>query len=302
MEDTQRLCPSCGTDYVSAVIDDITAGTSGDTELLLDNLEDGLSAIDNAPLPTVGDTLRRSLPWLYGAAFVFFLISGIVTGGNIFYLLAIVSLVALVPPIVTVIRHRRPMGRGEVIVYAAARVFEDDAAGIMERYSEREDVAARIEAMRNRIEDAKARQRAVHSRNGRLICIVACVVMLSAGAGVGALAVRNAAARKAEAEYAGLPEWVKLRDNYLSAYDNDETGDDDARRNIIRTMLDADAAGEAEEFFFSHCQGYMGDKDCALLIVEHYRGAGDTEKLGSFTSKVSLRYDSDTKKIRSIKQ
>lgn len=302
MDDAQQLCPSCGTDYVSAVIEDITAGTSGDADLLLDNLEEGLSAIDGAPLPTMGDTLRRLLPGLYGCGLLFCLVAGLLTGGNIFYLLAAVFLVALVPPLVARARHRRPMGRGEVIVCAAAKVFEEDAAGITEKFAGEGDVEERIVSMRSRIEEAMARQRAAHLRNGRLIWIAACVFILLAGAGVGALAVRNRAARKAEAEYARLPEWVKMRDNYLSTYDNDETGDDTLRKEVIRAMLDAGAAGDAEEFFFSHCEGYMGDADCAMMIVESYRRSGDTGAIGPFTSKVSLRYDSDTRKIRSIKE
>ena len=71
MEDSQQLCPSCGTDYLSAVIDDISAGAAADTEMLLDNLEDGLSAMDHAPLPTVRETLRRMSPVLCGIALAF---------------------------------------------------------------------------------------------------------------------------------------------------------------------------------------------------------------------------------------
>ena len=302
MEDSQQLCPSCGTDYLSAVIDDISAGAAADTEMLLDNLEDGLSAMDHAPLPTVRETLRRMSPVLCGIALAFCLLAGLATRANIFYLLAVVPLAALIPSLVALARHRRPLGRGEVIVNAAARVFAEDAAAVKTKCADRGDAVARLDAMQRRVDEALARQRSAHLRNGRVVWAVACVVLLLAGAGVGALAVRNGAARKAKAEYAKLPEWVKLRDSYLAEYGSDEYADKSARTGVVRAMLGADAVAEAEEFFFSHCQGSVGDMDCAMLIVEYHRTHGGSDAIGAFTSKVSLRYDSDTKKIRSIKQ
>lgn len=48
-------------------------------------------------------------------------------------------------------------------------------------------------------------------------------------------------------------------------------------------------------------QGRMGDVDCALLIARHYKTHNDAEALGAFTDRVKLRYDSDTRKVKSLK-
>ena len=45
----------------------------------------------------------------------------------------------------------------------------------------------------------------------------------------------------------------------------------------------------------------MGDVDCALLIARHYKTHNDAEALGAFTDRVKLRYDSDTRKVKSLK-
>ena len=56
----------------------------------------------------------------------------------------------------------------------------------------------------------------------------------------------------------------------------------------------------AEDFFFAHCQGKVGDADCAMLIAGHYKAKKDAVALDAFVGKVSLRYDSDTQKVKSL--
>ena len=56
----------------------------------------------------------------------------------------------------------------------------------------------------------------------------------------------------------------------------------------------------AEDFFFAHCQGKVGDADCAMLIAGHYKAKKDAVALDAFAGKVSLRYDSDTQKVKSL--
>lgn len=131
--------------------------------------------------------------------------------------------------------------------------------------------------------------------------LIAAVVLALCSAGVGALAVRNHAARRAEAAYAAQPEWIKLRDGYLASAGDDGDGGKDLRLKVVHAMLAAGESAAAEEFFFAHSQGRMGDVDCALLIARHYKTHNDAEGLGAFTDRVKLRYDSDTRKVKSLK-
>lgn len=83
---------------------------------------------------------------------------------------------------------------------------------------------ARLDAMQLRLDDALARQASAHAQNRRKVTVIAAVVLICCSAGAGALAVRNHAARKAQAAYAAQPEWVRLRDSYADAAGDDEYG------------------------------------------------------------------------------
>ena len=293
MEDSQHLCPDCGANYVEAVVDDIASGAGADSRLMLASLEEGLAGLDAVPLPALGDTARKMLPALCAAALVFCLLAGVATGANIFYLLAAVALVPLAVSLLARMQGKLRLSAGEVVVRAAARVFAEDAASVRERFAGDAEVLARLDAMQLRLDDALARQASAHAQNRRKVTVIAAVVLICCSAGAGALAVRNHAARKAQAAYAAQPEWVRLRDSYADAAGDDEYAGKDLR------IADGQGAA-AEDFFFAHCQGKVGDADCAMLIAGHYKAKKDAVALDAFVGKVSLRYDSDTQKVKSL--
>ena len=292
MEDSQHLCPDCGANYVEAVVDDIASGAGADSRLMLASLEEGLAGLDAVPLPALGDTARKMLPALCAAALVFCLLAGVATGANIFYLLAAVALVPLAVSLLARMQGKLRLSAGEVVVRAAARVFAEDAASVRERFAGDAEVLARLDAMQLRLDDALARQASAHAQNRRKVTVIAAVVLICCSAGAGALAVRNHAARKAQAAYAAQPEWVRLRDSYADAAGDDEYAGKDLRI--------AGQGAAAEDFFFAHCQGKVGDADCAMLIAGHYKAKKDAVALDAFVGKVSLRYDSDTQKVKSL--
>ena len=285
MEDSQHLCPDCGADYVEAVVNDIASGAGADSRLMLASLEEGLAGLDAVPLPALGDTARKMLPALCAAALVFCLLAGVATGANIFYLLVAV---ALVPLAVSLLARMQ----GKLRLSAAASVRE--------RFAGDAEVLARLDAMQLRLDDALARQASAHAQNRRKVTVIAAVVLICCSAGAGALAVRNHAARKAQAAYAAQPEWVRLRDSYADAAGDDEYAGKDLRIAVVRAMLADGQSAAAEDFFFAHCQGKVGDADCAMLIAGHYKAKKDAVALDAFVGKVSLRYDSDTQKVKSL--
>ena len=290
MEDSQHLCPDCGANYVEAVVDDIASGAGADSRLMLASLEEGLAGLDAVPLPALGDTARKMLPALCAAALVFCLLAGVATGANIFYLLAAVALVPLAVSLLARMQGKLRLSAGEVVVRAAAR----------ERFAGDAEVLARLDAMQLRLDDALARQASAHAQNRRKVTVIAAVVLICCSAGAGALAVRNHAARKAQAAYAAQPEWVRLRDSYADAAGDDEYAGKDLRIAVVRAMLADGQGAAAEDFFFAHCQGKVGDADCAMLIAGHYKAKKDAVALDAFVGKVSLRYDSDTQKVKSL--
>ena len=231
------------------------------------------------------------LPALCAAALVFCLLAGVATGANIFYLLVAVALVPLAVSLLARMQGKLRLSAGEVVVRAAARVFAEDAASVRERFAGDAEVLARLDAMQLRL---------AHAQNRRKVTVIAAVVLICCSAGAGALAVRKHAARKAQAAYAAQPEWVRLRDSYADAAGDDEYAGKDLRIAVVRAMLADGQSAAAEDFFFAHCQGKVGDADCAMLIAGHYKAKKDAVALDAFVGKVSLRYDSDTQKVKSL--
>lgn len=301
MDDAQSRCGACGADYLEAVVGSITSGVRTDEETLLQNLEAGLDPLKDVPLPTTGETLRRQLPALSGAAGVFFLAAAFATGANILLLAGAAALVLFAALLVARLRGRRPASRAERIVRAVRRIFEEDAAALRKRIGDQPQTDERIGTMQRRIDEAEERLAKAHASNRRKILAAALTVGALAAIGCGALAVRNQAACKAAEEYALRPGWMKLRDSYLSSPDNDEYGSPSTRTEVVRAMLDAGVTSEAETFFFDRCQGSVGDADCARMIALHYRNGGERDALEAFLGRIALRYDSDTRKIRSLK-
>lgn len=302
LDDAQSRCGACGADYAEAVVASITAGIDSDADTLLANLEQGLEPLAGAPMPTSGDTFRKYLPVLCGAAALFCAAAAFATGAYLFLLPGAAALVVLLALLAARMRGRQPISRGERIVRAVQNIFTEDVASLRKRLGESPDTEARIGQLQQRIDQTAERLAQAHARNWKKLRTAALVVGAAACVGCGWLAVRNHAARQAAAAYARQPEWVKLRDSYLASPDNDEYGSPEARTGVLQAMLDAEATAEAETFFFEQCQGKVGDADCARLIALHYRKAGRQEALNAFTDRVSLRYDSDTRKIRSLKR
>lgn len=301
LSDKQEVCPSCGTDYLEATIASIT-GDAGTTEsdtvlMILNGMEDSLRVLDSVAKPKMGDTLRRIAIPVWGIALSTCILAGVLCKALFFYLLAIIPAILLIKALI----KRQNMTQGERVAMATAKVFAEDAARVRAEYAGSDQVIARLDAMQQRVDDTLASLDRVHRSNKRTIVAILVVVLLLFGVGVGALAIRNHNARKAEAEYEALPQWVKSRDSYIMSDQNDEYGDNSLRMNVLSLMLAADEFAAAEGFFFDYCMGRVGDADCALLIVERYRNDGDKDSLNIFIDRLKLRYDSDTAKLRGLK-
>ncbi len=322
MEDSRTTCPACGTDYLQATIAgitgsarnsssgnaDITAAANNsdeyDATLLLSGLEEGLRVLDTASLPTLAETLaqKRIKAQIYGGITLFGLIAGFAAGAPFFYIVAILAVIPCITAIIAHMRHCEALGNGEKIIHAAARIFTEDAASMRSRFADNPMVIEQLDAMQQRIDQALTVQAERHVSNAKKIRIIALVLLILACIGAGALAIRNHAARKAEAEYAAQPEWIKLRDSYLAEATNDAHSGNKARTEVVQAMIKAAETTAAEEFFFAHCQGKVGDIDCALLIANNYRKQQNHNALNAFADKVKLRYDSDTRKIQTLKR
>ena len=308
MEDSQHLCPDCGANYVEAVVDDIASGAGADSRLMLASLEEGLAGLDAVPLPALGDTARKMLPALCAAALVFCLLAGVATGANIFYLLAAVALVPLAVSLLARMQGKLRLSAGEVVVRAAARVFAEDAASVRERFAGDAEVLARLDAMQLRLGDAPCPPGAYSSAGvgacakppqGDGHCSRRADLLLCGCRGVGRAKPCGPQGPGRLCGAARVGQVARqLRRRGRGRRICGQRPADPRRAGHARPPALLGAA--AEDFFFAHCQGKVGDADCAMLIAGHYKAKKDAVALDAFVGKVSLRYDSDTQKVKSL--
>lgn len=305
LSDKQEICPACGVNYLEATIASIT-GNAGTTEsdtamMLLNGMEDSLRILNSVAKPTLGDTLRRMALLVWGVSVVACVVAGLLCKAPFFYILAIAPAVPFIKALVLVLLRRQNMTNGERVAMATAKVFAEDAEKMRAEYAGSVQIIDRIDAMQDKVDNTLASLKSAHKRNKVIIIVLFSIVLAIFSVGVGALAIHNFKNRKAEAEYAALPEWIKARDNYLSSDQNNEYGDNSLRMGVITLMLEANEEAAAESFFFDSCMGYVGDADCALLIINHYRKASNKDALNIFIDRLTLRYNSDTAKLRKLK-
>lgn len=314
-EDSYTHCPKCGADYIEASINSIATGAavslaeSGESvesvatesndfnsdEVILQTIESELAVLDNLIPPTLKESFARMATVVWGVSTLCTAAVAMVLAAPILYIVAAVVAVLFV---YATMRRNKSLSKGESDVAVLARIFEEDMSRMKSSFVERESVSKRLEEVRNRIGEAKAYIDKAHKANrGRIMLIIGIVALLFV-AGVGALAYAQHQAKQAEAAYEAQPEWIKLREAYLSSEYNDEHTGGDARGVVIETMLEAGVVAEAEAFFFEEAMGKVGDYECALLIAKYYDKAGDKARAEAFVGKLSLRYGSDNTKIR----
>lgn len=315
LSDQQNVCPSCGGDYLMLSIQSISGDTtvvntnqptpgtsagSSNSPMLLEYMENSVDTVTSLALPTLRDSFTKMSSGVYGIASVLQMMSGAATENNIFYVLSIGFVGATLFTTFRKVKHRAQGGKSAAVLTATTNVFEENAKSILAKHKDDEVIVKRLEAVQNRLAEVKATHAKKDRENRRTIWIITAICSVLFLAGVGVLAVNNYQARKAEMEYAQLPTWVKVRDNFIVSEYNDEYGDNTARIYVLTEMLNAHEEAEAEKFFFEYCMGNMGDFDCAKLIIGHYRKAGNSMAVEAFTARLNLRYESDTQKAKQL--
>ena len=312
LSDQQNICPSCGGDYLMLSIQGIAGDTTvltieqptpaqnSESPMLLDYMENSIDTVASLGLPTLRDSFKKMSNGVYNIASVVQLLSGIATENYIFFGLAGLLIGTSVFTSIRKVKKQVQGGKSAAILTATTNVFEENAKSILLKHKDNEAITKRLEAVQGRLAEIKAVHEKKDKDNRRLIWIITAVCTLVFLAGVSVLAVKNYKTRKAEMEYAQLPNWVKVRNNFINSEYNHEYGDNTARLYVLTEILNAKVESEAEQFFFDYCMGNVGDFDCAKLIIEHYRKANNATAVEAFVGKLNLRYESDTQKAKKL--
>lgn len=312
LSDQQNICPSCGGDYLQLSIQNIAGSENMETvehiasantvetenaSMLLQYMS---AAIDSIIEPGFRDAILKYMRGIVSGAFTLNTGVGISTGEPIF--LGIAVAVAGVGVYAGVKKKRRGSagGRKDAVLTATTNIFEENAKIIREKNGNNKEIIKQLDSLQTRLNEVKAAHKQKEREHKRKLWFIAAVYIAVVIAIAIPLTINNIKTKKAEMEYAQLPDWVKVRDNFINSEYNDEYGDNSARIYVLNEILSAGEFAAAESFFFDYCMGNVGDFDCAKVIVERYRKAGNTTAVEAFKQRLSLRYDSDTKKAKQL--
>lgn len=313
LSDNQNICPQCGGDYVQLSIEGITGkresnvttnadspANDANAPMLLEYMENNIESATSLTPPSLRESFNQVADKVNGIAGILQIVAGIMTDGAVFYVLgaAFTGISALASWRVR--KRSTVIGKNAAILTATSNVFEQNTKSILDKHSDDPAIVERINTLQTRLAEVKKKHEEKHRANTKSIWIITAICAAIFAVGVGTLTVKTYKVRKAEAEYAAQPTWVKVRDAYITSEYNDEYGDNSARIYVLTEMLNAGQMAAAESFFFDYCMGNVGDYDCAELIIKRYRADNDKASLEVFVERLDLRYDSDTQKAKQL--
>ncbi|NDV80449.1 hypothetical protein D0T87_00475 [Bacteroides sp. 51] len=160
-------------------------------------------------------------------------------------------------------------------------------------------LANEIEGM---ILDIEQKRKKASTQNMLIWAVILIVVVVLASGGTFQMdrALNKVEDTVEEAMQKGSESWQSAIDELKGMSDSD-FGVEQKRIDITQMILEANAPEAAETFFVDYCMGNRMDFEAASLIVNYYKGKGETEKATQFIAKCSkMRYSSDLKKLKKI--
>lgn len=294
-----KVCPVCG--YVMNDGDD-----SPTAEELVNKLEELLLRSKNMPKPSFAASLRNMLFVLFLVLAVYFIVLALISEAGLFWLLGIacgvVSLYLLV----------RKLTKGSAGAGAFERLkneYEYHERLARRSFGKNIEVSRLIKEITSEINAVEEEHRAARRRSRTLWLIFAVVVIVVAAGGIFSTDVasrdeapateQTVSDEEASGEDEAAP-WKERVADFAASSDNSEYGDNAARLAVLDEIIRYNAFDAAEEFFFTYCQGKMGDLECATQIVRSYLAADRKADAAAFAGRVALRYASDTAKLKKL--
>lgn len=293
-----KVCPVCG--YVVNDGDD-----SPTAEELVNKLEALLLRSKNMPKPSFAASLRNMLFVLFLVLAVYFIVLALISEAGLFWLLGIVC------GVVSLYLLVRKLTKGSTGAGAFEKLkneYEYNERIARRSFGKNVEVSRLIKDITAEISAVEAEHVAARRRSRSMWLIFAVVVIVVAAGGIFStdVASRDEAPATEQTASAGEDEdaetapWKAKVAAFAASSDNSEYGDNAARLAVLDEIIKCNAFDAAEEFFFTYCQGKMGDLECAQQIVRSYLAADRKADAAAFAGRVTLRYGSDTAKLKKM--
>lgn len=293
-----KVCPVCG--YVMNDGDD-----SPTAEELVNRLEELLLRSKNMPKPSFAASLRNMLFVLFLVLALYFVVLALISEAGLFWLLGIAcGVVALYLLVRKLTKRTTSAGAFERL----KNEYEYQERLARRSFGKNIEVSRLIKEITSEINAVEAEHLAARRRSRTLWLIFAVVVIVVAAGGIFStdVASRDEAPATEQTASAGgdgdaeTAPWKAKVAAFAASSDNSEYGDNAARLAVLDEIIKCNAFDAAEEFFFSYCQGKMGDLECAQQIVRSYLAADRKADAAAFAGRVTLRYGSDTAKLKKM--
>lgn len=293
-----KVCPVCG--YVVNDGDD-----SPTAEELVNKLEALLLRSKNMPKPSFAASLRNMLFVLFLVLAVYFIVLALISEAGLFWLLGIVC------GVVSLYLLVRKLTKGSTGAGAFEKLkneYEYNERIARRSFGKNVEVSRLIKDITAEISAVEAEHVAARRRSRSMWLIFAVVVIVVAAGGIFSTDVASRDEAPATEQTASTGEdgdaetapWKAKVAAFAASSDNSEYGDNAARLAVLDEIIKCNAFDAAEEFFFTYCQGKMGDLECAQQIVRSYLAADRKADAAAFAGRVTLRYGSDTAKLKKM--
>lgn len=285
-----KVCPVCG--YV------VNDGEETPTaEEMADTLEELLLQIKNLPKPSFLNSMRNLLYALIPLATLYFIVLALISEAGIFWLIgglgALISVYLIVRKVIEWCKPR------SCALTTLKNEYEYHARTARRNFGKNVEVSRLINEITAEIAAVDEEHRVAKRRNIYMWLIFCAAVLVIGTGGIATTSVFSKDGTSEE-QAEGQPAWQKKIAEFAASADNSDYGDNSARLSVLDEILKCGEYKAAEEFFFTYCQGKMGDLECAKQIVQAYLSAGDTAAAANFVSRVELRYASDVAKLKKM--
>lgn len=295
-----KICPVCG--YVAE-----GDGKEQTVEEFANALEECLYQIKAIPEPTFVKSMGQLSFIMLPVIAVYLLLVAVISEAGLFWILAglfgLFSLIAIIRKITGNLGNDPFNRRFKEI----KNIYEYNERLAKRNFGKSREVSNLLSEISAQIADIEARRNAASRKNFLIWIIILAVCVGSASMGV--FSVNKSLNENTEEEVVtetgtvvvATGDWKQALESFKTSSANNDHEDQDARLNLVTTVLAAGEGKAAEDFFLQYCMGKMGDYDCAVKIIQFYTDKPDAASAQSFVEQCSkMRYNADRHKLQKL--
>lgn len=295
-----KICPVC--DFVIQEEGQITP------EDIVNNLEKVVYQAKSVPVPAFKDSFTAMMVYVMPLITLMALVMALVTGGLLFWIIAIAAGIYSVVSIIKKIKIKK----GPDKLKALVNEFEYYRGIAVRNFGKSSEVSKLVSSLYGDLYTIVENHKSSKKKIGIIwMIVIAVILILGGGSTVASVATPSQEEKQEaekleaiaqEAEKEGMKAevaqaWAKAVEDYVKA-GYDEISGEEARLNVVKEIIKSDVEA-ADKFFKQYCEGQMGDVQCAVEIVKAYKNVSE-QKAQDFINSVKLRYSSDVNKLKKL--